>query len=378
MINLALKDVNHHFGRFILTTIGVGLLLGLVLSMMGIFRGLSWDALVLLEEARADIWVVEDGTKGPFAEASRVYEDIKYKVLATPGVLKASAITYQNMQIRYKGNFKRTMAVGYEMGGLGEPSKIVEGRKIRNRFEIIVDKKLGIDIKEEIKIGRDFFRVVGLTKGAVSSGGDPVVYMLLEDAQKIQFLGSNEKIRNDRDRGIKTENHQNLANAIVVQVKPGTDIEALASYIRNWKGLEAISQSGQEELLLKNVIEKAKKQIGLFTAILVIVAAVIIGMIIYTMTMEKIKEIAILKLIGASNFIIVKMIVQQSILLGAGGFLIGYVLINLSYDKFPRNVILLPGDTMALLAITIAITLLASLFGVRSALRVDPATAIGG
>src|SRR4051812_17372809 len=69
-VNLALKDISHNLGRFLLTCLGLSLLLGIVLAMVGIYRGLIVESLGLVRAAGAQIWVVEGDTRGPFAEAS--------------------------------------------------------------------------------------------------------------------------------------------------------------------------------------------------------------------------------------------------------------------------------------------------------------------
>ncbi|WP_442766015.1 FtsX-like permease family protein, partial [Sulfurospirillum cavolei] len=103
-----------------------------------------------------------------------------------------------------------------------------------------------------------------------------------------------------------------------------------------------------------------------------------ISLIIYTMTMGKIKEIAILKLIGASNGEIIKMIVQQSVLLGILSFIAGMIFSHSLMDLFPKRTILMSADAFSLLVIVIIVSIIGSLFGVRSALKIDPASAIGG
>ena len=39
MIHLAKEDIKHSLGKFIVTAMGVGMLLGIVLIMMGVYRG---------------------------------------------------------------------------------------------------------------------------------------------------------------------------------------------------------------------------------------------------------------------------------------------------------------------------------------------------
>jgi putative ABC transport system permease protein len=121
-----------------------------------------------------------------------------------------------------------------------------------------------------------------------------------------------------------------------------------------------------------------RRQIGLFMTLLLIVSAVVIALIIYTMTMEKLKQIATLKLIGAPDRTIVVMIVQQALALGFIGFTIGATLIFNVKDNFPRRVVLEPDNVAALGLVVFAVCLVASGLGVRVALKVDPATALGG
>ena len=138
------------------------------------------------------------------------------------------------------------------------------------------------------------------------------------------------------------------------------------------------TQADQEEILIKSVVDKARKQIGLFLGILLTVSAVVIALIIYTMTMEKLKQIATLKLIGAPDRTIIALIVQQSLALGVVGLGIGLSLIMAVKDYFPRRVLLEPVNALALTGIILLVCVLASGLGVRAALKVDPATALGG
>ena len=70
-MNLATKDIRHNFGRFALTTVGIGLLLMIVMGMGGIYRGLIREATLLVDKIGADLWLVQGSTRGPFAEISR-------------------------------------------------------------------------------------------------------------------------------------------------------------------------------------------------------------------------------------------------------------------------------------------------------------------
>jgi putative ABC transport system permease protein len=133
-----------------------------------------------------------------------------------------------------------------------------------------------------------------------------------------------------------------------------------------------------EGILIGKLIATSAKQIGMFLAILAIVSAAIVAFIIYTLTMDKIREIAVLKLIGTRNRTIASMILQQAVVLGLIGFVVGKITATFAAPLFPKFVLLLSVDTMIGLIAVIAICALASVVAIRMALKVDPAEAIGG
>lgn len=377
-MNLAYRDVRHGLGRFLLTCGGLGLLLAVVMAMIGIYRGLVVDALTIAKAPGADIWVVEARSRGPFAEASRLPADTREAVARIAGVTAAGGITYQTVEAENRGAKLRLYVIGYEIGRIGGPPTVAAGRAIvRSHYELVADRSAGLQTGDIVRLGRTSFTVVGLTQQQVNSGGDPAVYITLADAQKLQFDLDPAAVRIQRARGAAAASRDTV-NTIVARIAANTSPEIVADAIRRWKHLGAITQSEQESILSRSLVDRARRQIGLFTSLLLAVSAVIIALIIYTMTMEKIRHIATLKLIGAPDRVIVGMIVQQSLALGAAGFVIGATLILNIKDHFPRRVILEPDNIAILGAIVIVVCLLASALGVRVALKTDPASALNG
>ena len=396
-MNLAIRDIRYRLGRFLLTALGLGLLLATVMAMGGIYRGMVEDALSIVRAPGADLWVVQKDTNGPFAETSRIPEDVYRVIRAVPGVREASPIAFQSLQLRVGAKLLRVQIVGHRPTALGAPPAVVAGRPIvRSRYEMLIDRKAGLPLGTEIRVGRVTFTVVGLTEGIVSNAGDPVAFVSLRDAQEIQFLKANEAIRNDRARleaDLRAEpalasvpapalapilQDTHLANAILVRLERWADPGEVTQRIERWNHYRAMTTTEQEEVLAKSVIERARQQILLFRIILLAVSTVIIALIIYTMTMEKLKQIATLKLIGAPDRTIIGMIVQQALALGVIGFGIGAIFIANIKDYFPRRVVLEPDNVVVLGSIVFAVCLLSSALGVRAALRVDPAAALGG
>ncbi len=381
MIHLAKEDIRHTLGKFIVTAMGVGMLLGIVLIMMGVYRGMVYDAEVLLNDLDVDLWIVQENTLGPFAEASRVHEDMRFTIKAIDGIDKSEAITFQNIQLPKEKRKIRVMAVGYDVHGEINPinpKRLIKGRVLeKDHYEIVVTDKTGFKIGDRIKLVRHYYTVVGITHGSVASGGDELVYISLKDAQDIQFSYSNKEIQNDRARGIYAKD-AHIVNAIIATTKKGYSVDEVAKYIEKYQHKAVYTRAEQFVVLTRNVTEKASKQIGLFTAILVGVSTIIIALIIYTMTLEKMKEISIMKLIGLPNFIIVKMIVEETVLLGLFAFIFGNIFSHLIAGGFPKRVLLEIPDAWALFGVVIIASVFASFIGVKKVISADPTAAIGG
>jgi putative ABC transport system permease protein len=152
----------------------------------------------------------------------------------------------------------------------------------------------------------------------------------------------------------------------------------VAEPIRRWKRLQVYTRLQMEDLLVRKLIATSAKQIAMFLVILAIVSAAIVAFIIYTLTMGKIREIAVLKLIGTKNRTIAAMIMQQAVGLGVIGFVVGKIAATIWAPIFPKFVLLEPGDTARGFVAMMVICVVASLLAIRAALKVDPAEAIGG
>jgi putative ABC transport system permease protein len=377
-MNLALRDIRHRLGRFIITCIGVGLLLGVALAMVGIYQGVVAEALALTRSLKADLWVVESGTRGPFAESSRIPGDVREIVARVPGVAAAGAITLRTAEMTAPGRIIRAQVMGYEPGRPGGPSNLVAGRGLGGaRFEMVADRRAGLAVGDTVTLGADRYRVVGLTQGLVASGGDPLVFLHLRDSQELQFKLSPPAARRAQAAGAGGGGTDTV-NAVIARLDPTARPDTVAGTIRQWKHLAALTDTEQSALLLRSVVNRARAQLGLFTVVLLFVTAVIIALIIYTMTVDKLREIATLKLIGAPDRTIAALVLQQALVLGLCGFASGLGLILATREHFPRTVALGPVEVAAMLGVVTVICIAGSLVSIRAALKIDAQAALGG
>lgn len=439
-MNLAIRDIRYSRFKFFSSTIGVSLLVMVVVAIGGIIRGVISDSSIIIEKTGADLWVVEangahpqEGTFGPFVETSRLPQDLYHAIEVMPGVAQASplAIAWEHvpkmprptplMKFMYMNTLintatmvepgwmampqaQRFIVIGYQPGKVGGPPLIVAGRGIKaSHYEIVADISTGFQIGERLRLGNFDYTVVGLTKNMVGFTADPVIYTTLLDAQNIIFQLDPNLLRNQRR--IVAQDFRNLAttrgaqprllepfaakaaksldntlfiNAIAVKLRPGVSAKDVASRIERWQHLAAYTAPEQVNLQLMGSNRLILFQLALFRDILVLIAGVIIGLIIYTFTLDKLHEIAMLKLLGAQGRVIYQMILQEALFIGIVGTLLGSGLELLIEPYFPRRVIATYGDIGQMLVAMVAVAILASALAVRRAMRVDPRTVLSG
>jgi len=404
-MNLASRDIRHNIGRFSLTTVGVGVLLMLVMGMAGIYRGLIHEATLLVDAVGADLWIVQRATRGPFAEISRVPRSLADRVAAVPGVQNARAFVYHTLQRERDGKPLRVAVLGLDWPvDRGEWLPLRAGRPVsQNHFEMIADRSLGLQLGESLRLGKDSYRVVGLTQGMTDTGGNGFAFFTEQDARTVQFDQPGEAIRLERATRRAQMGRVDLGqtdpklidragglvanipvllpgqiSAVIARTKRGADQQSVLGTLNSWTDVTAFTHQEQSDLLLLGFVDKARRQLGLFRTLLVIVSALIMALILYTMTLDKLHDIALLKLIGAPNRTILGLILQQAVVMGAIGYGIAYALGQVLFPYFPRLVLLTDDDLLRLGLIVLGISVAASFLGIWKALRVEPNAALMG
>jgi len=173
-MNLALRDIRHNLSRFLLTALGIGMLLMLVMGMGGIYRGLIEEATLLVDKIGADLWVVQNGTKGPFAEISRIPRNLEDRLRAVPGVRSTRAFVTYSVQREHFSTSLRMQIQGLSWPeDKGEWLPLIAGRHFgAAHYEMIADKILGLRLGDIVTLGKNSYTVVGLTNGMYSIAGD--------------------------------------------------------------------------------------------------------------------------------------------------------------------------------------------------------------
>ncbi|WP_137391133.1 ABC transporter permease [Rhodoligotrophos defluvii] len=374
-MNLAAKDLRFSPVRFILTALGVGMLLGATMGMIGLYRGIVYEALLIINDIGADLWVVEGGRGGPFAETSAVSATLDRRVEGVPGVKSVRRFIQYNQQYSFNGKPLRLAVTGIDFPkDTGSWIPLIAGRYFySSRYEAIADQSTGLQMGDVIRLGRDDYTVVGISVGQVDMAGDGMFFVTIPDAQAINRVLPSEAILLNRVASALNRTGYSQAGsigAVIVEARPGIDPESIKERIERWGDVSVLTRADQQSLLLDGRLWRLRVQILAFTAMTLLVSGSVVALTIYTMTLEKIPHIALLKLIGARDRTIVGMIVQQAMIIAGAGFALAIALSVTVYPHFPRTVLLEVPDLAGIGAVLLAITLVASWFAIRRALVV--------
>lgn len=374
-INLAYCDIRNTLQRFILTVFGVGAILTATIGINGLYRGIVHEALLIIRDVGADLWIVQGGGSGPFAETSNVSESIERRLEGISGVRNVRRFMLFNKQFMVAGERRGIAVTGIDFPrDSGRWITLTDGRYLAtNRGEAIADRSLGFIVGDVIRLGRDDVTIVGLTKGQVDAGGDGVLFFSIPDAQDIERNSPSEAILLNRAaRSLDPATLRGRVAAVILEYDEWADTEAVRKAITSWGDVNVLSRVEQENLLLDGRLWRLRLQILAFLVTMFVVSGVVIALIIYTMTLEKVHSIAILKLIGARDSVIIWMILQMSLLIGLVAFVGAVIASNIIYPFFPRTIRVLPEDLLQFFVIVEIVCALSSIVGIRRALAVRP------
>jgi len=380
-VNLAWKDIRYSPARFLLTVFGVAFLMTAVIGMAGLYRGIVDDALLVVNRIGADLWVVQGGRAGPFAEGSAIPSQVDRRVEGVAGVGEVRRFTQFSQQFDFEGRPRRATITGLDFPkDDGAWIDLVAGRHLgRGHYEAIADASTGLALGDQVRLGLDRFTVVGLTTQMVDSAGDGLLFVTINDAVAIAQRRTSEEVLLARARrgdqrvvsGEPSVAQDSKIAAVLVELAPAADPAAVRAAVERWGDVSILSAEQQRDLLLNARLWKLRVQILAFTVLVVVITCIVVSLIIYTMTIEKLHQIALLKLIGARNSVIVAMIGQQAAMIGAFGFALAVAVSAVIFPFFPRRIVITPVDLGLLLCIDAAICAVGSWVGVARALKVN-------
>lgn len=369
MSTLAWKNLFHDKVRLVVTLTGIVFALVLIIVQFGLFLGFIETSSNIVERSQVDLWIAAPGI--PHVNgASAIPERRRFDALAVPGVAKAERQILMFVNWKLPGGAQESVQVtGFDLeGGMGGPWALTAGRveDLRGEDTVIVDelyrKKLGITrVGEEVEIAGRRARVVGFTRGIRSFTTAPYVFTSFKNAQNYAGLKADETL------------------FVVVRAEPGVDLLDLKKRLS--EAVPAVEVSTNEEMRQRTqnywVFATGAGVTTLIGAVLgLLVGVVVVAQTIYAATMDHLREFGTLKAMGASNFYLYRVILEQALISAVLGYAaalaIGWTVVNGSKDG--DVAILLPPEMMAgTLGLAILMCVSASVVSIRKATTIDPA-----
>jgi len=331
----------------VIGVLATGLVFALALLISGVSGSFQQEVARSVQAFRADRWFVAERAFGPFTSSTLIPASAARAVAREPGVVAADPVALLRFTVRLPA-IKDLNVIGVVPRGVGAPVAR-DGRTIAGSGEAVADRSLGVALGATLDLGGRPFRIVGRTSGVSYYGGTPVVFIPLVDAQRLMLGG------------------QPLATAVVARGTP----TAAPPGLRMLTNAAVVSD-------LRRPLEKATQTIDFLRVLLWVIAAGIIGSVLYLQALERTRDFAVFKATGVSSRTLLVGIALQAIVLAAMAALAALVLSWALAPTMAMNIAIPGSSYVALPIVAIAVGLISSVFGLRRAVTVDPALAFGG
>jgi putative ABC transport system permease protein len=346
MLLLTFRDLVYRRTRFLVVVVLGAVVFALLFVMTGLVEQFSREPLDTVDAIGADNWVVPEGVSGPFTALSAAPTAWSEQVAAertNPAVISRSS-----MSTASDDRAVAIMLVGHEVDGLGSPPT-VDGRAATDPGEVVVDETLELSVGQAVRIVGQPFTIVGETRRTTALAGVPLAFVVLSDAQQLIF-GADDVI-----------------SAVLVEGEP-TAIPPGAKTMT----------SDQVAADLMEPLEGAISSIDLVRALLWIVAAIVVGAVVYLSALERQRDFAVLKAVGVADRALLGSLALQAVFVALLAVGLGAIIQVFLAPRFPLVVTVPDRAFWQLPVFAVVMALAAGAVGMRKVLRADPSQAFAG
>ena len=344
---ISLRDLQWRLRRFLVAVAATGLVFGISLLMAGTEYTLYEDGRRIVRSLGADAWMVAEGASGPFTTSSPMPAQTAEEMARVPGVSAAEPVVILHSTIGDDPP-RDINVIGYRPGSF-VTGPVTTGRALQARGETVADVALGVEVGEEVRAAGHTLVVVGLAEQVTWFFGTPTLFVSLQDAQALAFRG------------------QPLAMGVATTGVPSSE----PAGVRLLTNEEVVAD-------LERPLESSTQTIALLNALLWVVAAGIIGSMVYLSALERSRDFAVFKATGATNGALLVGLLLQAVVLSAAAALVAVIVALALAPTFPFTVEIPASLYLRLGVVVLAVGLVASLAGLRRAVKVQPALAFGG
>ena len=310
MLKLAWRNLTNEPTRMAISITGIALALVLILVIAGIFAGSEEFAVAYIRNEPAPIWLMQSGVANMHMSSSYIAPELLAAAGQVNGVRDVTGVLYTG------GNIEsgEESILGYVIGidpeaEIGGPWKLVEGRQNPERGEIVIDaelaKRLGVELGDEVSLFNTAHKIIGLSRGNFG-------------------IGSSMAFINKQALSEWMAVPPDAASFALVRPEVGIDVDALAARMQSeLPDLNVMQQADFAASDIDLIRQMGVDIIRAMNIIAYIVGLLVIGLTIYTATLERSREYGMLKALGANNARLAVVVLGQALISAALGILLG-------------------------------------------------------
>jgi putative ABC transport system permease protein len=361
-MSLAQRNLFQNKVRLSLSAVGVALSVMLILILNGFLTGVHRQATAYLDNTPGSVVIVQEGIRNFFAASSVLPPGTVTSVRETKGVSQALGIASQFVIFELHDEKQGAQVVGYDPKSGGGPWELSEGRDVRADDEAVVDRALAkahnISVGDKLSIAEKDFTVVGISEGT-SMWAAGLMFVRKDAAQGL--VGSSD-----------------ATSLLLVTPERGVASTTLRERLGDISGTDAMLKSAMADNDQQLFARAFGGPLRLMVGISLLVGALVVGLVIYTATVERQKEYGVLKAVGAHNRMLYRVVTTQALIAASLGSALG---VGLAYGASRIIAVLRPEFLVAIepkavgwaLLMGMVMALLGAILPVRTIAKLAPA-----
>ena len=309
MLRVTLRDLQWRRRRFVIAIVGTSLVFAMTLVLTGLSNGFRVEANDTVDALGFDTYLVKSGPAGPFIGSPPFPQSEAAVAARIPGVTAAAPLVYTATTVPDGDSTRNVNVFGAPADGPGMPA-VVAGSAPSGPDEVAVSSTLGSKVGEDLEIGSRTLRIVGVVDDSTALAGQPNVFLTVDGAQQMGYGA------------------QPIVTSVGIRGSPAQIPD----------GYRTIDRAGAVADLMRPMTA-AVSAITMIAVLLWVVAALIVGSVIYLSALERTRDFAVLKAVGVSTRSVLAGLCLQAVLVAVVAAVLGGVVSLVLVPLFPMRVV---------------------------------------
>ena len=361
-MSLARRNLFQDKTRLALSIFGVALAVMLILILKGFLSGMNRQITSYIDHSPGSIVLAQEDVVNLLGATSLLPEGMVQKAETVRGVDEAIPILSQFVILDLHEKKQPAYMIGYDPKLGGGPWELTAGREPRSKREIIFDRifadRHNLKLGDQVEVMDKDFTIVGLSNGT-TSWMTSYFFIRKKDAEELLLA-------------------PDATSFLLLTTSDDANLDNILRRLNNLSGVNALTKREMAANDLKLFAKVFSAPLKQMVGIAFLVGTMIVGLIIYTATVERQREYGVIKAIGAKNRYLYQIVVTQALFASVAGSALGILLANGAAQWImsarPQFLIVFdPVDSGQALLAGLGMALIASIFPTRVMAGLAPA-----